>query len=81
MLAESTHQESEFELVQPFLFVMSGNLYQIEPYMETVGYESLFLIFELGWHCSLAIWYDNIFLLQQVSLGHELVGDVVLWWS
>jgi hypothetical protein len=48
MLVESACRESEFELAQPFLFGLIGILYQIEPYMETVGCEIPFLIFDQG---------------------------------
>jgi hypothetical protein len=41
MLAESACREPKFKLAQPFLFGLSSILYQIEPYMETVGYERL----------------------------------------
>jgi hypothetical protein len=37
--------EYEFELAQPFLFGLSGILYQIEPYMETIGYGISFIVF------------------------------------
>jgi hypothetical protein len=46
VLAESTCQESEFELAQPFLFGFSDIIYLIEPYMETVGYEGSLLVFD-----------------------------------
>jgi hypothetical protein len=46
VLAELTCQELEFELAQPFLFGLSGILYQIEPYMETVGYKGPLLVFD-----------------------------------
>jgi hypothetical protein len=45
---ESACREFEFELAQPLLFGLSGILYQIEPYMETVGYEIPFLVFDHG---------------------------------
>jgi hypothetical protein len=45
---ESSFQEYELELAQPFLFGLSGILYQVEPYMETIGYESSFLFLDQG---------------------------------
>jgi hypothetical protein len=46
MLAESSYQEYEFRLAQPFLFVLRGILYQIKPHMENVGYESSLLVLD-----------------------------------
>jgi hypothetical protein len=48
VLAESTHWEYEFELAHPFLFGLRDFLYQVEPYMETIGYESMFLVLGQG---------------------------------
>ena len=48
MLEKSSHRESELRLAQPFLFGLSGILYQVEPYMETIGYESPFLVLDQG---------------------------------
>ena len=46
VLEESACREPEFKLAQPFLFGLRNILYQIEPYMETVGYEIFFLVFD-----------------------------------
>jgi hypothetical protein len=48
VLVESSYREFELELDQPFLFGLSSILYQVEPYMETIGYESSFLFLEQG---------------------------------
>jgi hypothetical protein len=48
ILAKSSHQESKFDLAHPFLFGLSDVLYQVEPYMKTIGYESPFLFLDQG---------------------------------
>jgi hypothetical protein len=48
MLVESSYRESELELAQTFLFGLSDILYQVEPYMETIGYERLFHFLDQG---------------------------------
>jgi hypothetical protein len=48
ILAVLACQEYELKLAQPFLFGLSCILYQVEPYMETIGYERPLLILDQG---------------------------------
>jgi hypothetical protein len=48
VLVESAHLESELELAQPFFFGLSSILYQVEPYMENIGYERTLLVLHQG---------------------------------
>jgi hypothetical protein len=57
MLAESAYREPKFKLAQPFLFGLSSILYQIEPHMETVGYEGPFLVFD---QCGIIALQDGL---------------------
>jgi len=40
--------ESELNLAQPFVFGLSGILYQVENYMETIVYECSFVFLHQG---------------------------------
>jgi hypothetical protein len=48
VLAKSARQEAKLNLAQPFVFGLSGILYQVENYMETIGYEHLLLVLYQG---------------------------------
>jgi hypothetical protein len=48
MLLELAYLESELDLAQPFLFNLSCIFYQVEPYMETIGYECSLLVLDQG---------------------------------
>jgi hypothetical protein len=48
MLVESACLEYELELAQSFLFGLSGILYQVETYVETIGYECMLLVLDQG---------------------------------
>jgi hypothetical protein len=48
ILAKSARWEPELELDHPFLFGLRDILYQVEPYMETIGYEHMFLVLDQG---------------------------------
>jgi hypothetical protein len=48
VLAESSRRESTLGLAQPFLFGLRGILYQVETYMETIGYEHRFIFLGQG---------------------------------
>jgi hypothetical protein len=80
MLAKSACQESEFKLAQPLLVGLRGILHQIEPYMETIGYEISFLVFDQFGIVSLQDGMITYFTYEELSMGHELVGYVVLYW-
>jgi hypothetical protein len=48
VLVESTCLESKLDLAHPFLFGLSNILYQVETYMETIGYEHPLLVLDQG---------------------------------
>jgi hypothetical protein len=59
MLSESTCRKPKFKLAQPLLFGLSNILYQIEPHMETIGYEGPLLFFD---QCGVIALQDGLIM-------------------